>query len=470
MIASLFWMTDPVAFAFENEATSTEPLATDQTAQAATSTAELSNTPPAIQTDGGNSQSEASTTQDAQQAAQNSATSTEDVAGATIENGTTMNNNNATSTIATDSKLETDATAKIDNATSSSDGANASSTIALPQLSMLATWQMTGDGLDDLAGAGAQFEPSGQYQISKQIKICGVVSGNANNIDGVYGQLFYPDITAFAPNDSRGRLGCGQAAGRICKMEKIESAAGFDLFCEKIQKNNTNLPVFSENSNFADLCASDGKLLANTAAVYCCDQQLAYDDIPGDYDADVIVKGINGDYSNVVPSKFTYLPLSKISIDFTNVNYGTVKPNVETVADETITKATARNVGNTPAKLSLWQDDMGLGKSGYSYNIQYGARISGMDASWTGYTPFETAVMPDVIDTGLSIDMDFSVKVLNFPTAPVTAKRNYQGEMKIDAVAVSPYECKNSQLNAAPPTDKPAVKPEESINATTTEI
>ncbi|MFA6376174.1 MAG: hypothetical protein WCX69_02105 [Candidatus Paceibacterota bacterium] len=479
VFATMFWMSDPAVFAFEENATTTpavigtsEPVLGDMVldlllpdvSDTATTTAPLVDeviaqipVEPVIET----------------------ATTTAAVVSGSVANEPVQIIETLNEEIAADGVIEVPAPA--------------ASVILPPQFEILASWQMSGAGIDDQSAESAQFVPTGQFQISKKIKVCGAVAGEVAKLDGVYGQIFYPGDASFAPDDAKGRQGCGQVIGPICKMEKLGRADSFDLLCEKILKNNTNLVTFAENSNYIDLCAVDGKLLAETAAVYCCDQELAFDDIAGNYETALIAKGADGTFSNMLTNKFTYLPQAKIDIDFTNVYYGEVKENVETITDfgsskpgaeaaETISRASVRNVGNVPAKLSLWQDDMGLGKTGDAYNIQYGARISGADTIWVRYAPFDTAVMPEALAPGQSADMDFSVKVTDFPVPSGETKINYTGKMKIDAVETPGYQCKKSAVKEESPfvtnemSQKPMennntdVKPEiEITNSTTTE-
>jgi hypothetical protein len=434
---------------------------------------------------------------------QKATTTSEELAGATGGAATTTQEAATTTEGITNAAAAREVSGTTETAaitTAANGGSNASSTVARqPEFSVLAIWQMTEDGMDDSLADFAQFEPSGEYQVAKKIKICGVVSqpsreatageaGDTMQLEGVYGQMFFPADAAFGAGDGNGRKGCGQPAVSACKMERLMGEAGFDLFCEKIQKNNTALPTFAGaignvGNPYEELCAADGKLLNQTASVYCCDQELAYDDIPGDYEAAVIARGANGDYGNMLSSKFAYLPLSKMDIDFNNVYYGTVKEGVEAVAADigspellakaaTITNATVRNVGNTTAKISLWQDDMGLGKTDGVYNIRYGSRLSKLDASWTHYGPFETIVMPDALAPGQSVDMDFSVKVLDFPVvASGSDPINYHGQMKIDAVSVTDasYQCAASLVNEAPPTLPATSNNAQPAAATTTE-
>ena len=121
---------------------------------------------------------------------------------------------------------------------------------------------------------------------------------------------------------------------------------------------------------------------------------------------------------------------SLVEIEFTNVYYGEVAENRQMVADQ-ITNATIRNVGDVPAAIMIWQDDMGLGRAfGGDWNIQYGARVAG--GEWIFYDPYEMMIMPDVLAPGQVAEMEFSVKVSNFSAEQ---KTDYQGIMTINGIA-----------------------------------
>ena len=134
---------------------------------------------------------------------------------------------------------------------------------------------------------------------------------------------------------------------------------------------------------------------------------------------------------------------SLIEIEFTNVYYGQVGEDQETIAPQ-ITSAIVRNIGQVPAAVMIWQDDMGLGRGqGGEWNIQYGARAAG--GEWIFYDPFEMVLLPEVLPAGESAAMEFSVRVLNFPRHAVASgeggpeiaagQTDYTGIMTINGVA-----------------------------------
>lgn len=124
----------------------------------------------------------------------------------------------------------------------------------------------------------------------------------------------------------------------------------------------------------------------------------------------------------------------QIEVAFNNVHYGEVREGA--VAFASITGAAIRNTGAAAARITLWQDDMGLGYADDgSARILYGARVAGA-ADWLIYAPFEIAVLPDILAPGDVIEMEFLVKVVNFPTVEDGQPSDYQGEMIIDALPV----------------------------------
>jgi hypothetical protein len=123
---------------------------------------------------------------------------------------------------------------------------------------------------------------------------------------------------------------------------------------------------------------------------------------------------------------------SLIEVEFTNVYYGQVGEGRAVIAPQ-ITSAVIRNVGDVPAAVMLWQDDMGLGRGqDGKWNIQYGARAAG--GEWIFYDPYEMVLLPDVLPAGESAAMEFSVRVFGFPEI-ASGQTDYTGIMTINGVA-----------------------------------
>jgi len=188
--------------------------------------------------------------------------------------------------------------------------------------------------------------------------------------------------------------------------------------------------------------------MKDSVGVYCCDRTLSYDDAAGNYNAIVITQNLAGAAADSLNSTFNYIAQAGIEVNFSKVGYGEVKPNMESAAVDyqnsnlqKLSSATVRNIGNIPVKISILQDDMGVGKTDGSWNISYKAKINNND--WFTYQPYETVVLAQTLDLGQSGNIDFAVQVNQFP--PYQNAVNYQGQMKIETVPAPNYQCEVNQ-------------------------
>jgi len=372
-----------------------------------------------------------------------SATSTDDGASATSTAETSSGNTPADQTpaviVPTESPLTVEEPKK--------------ETAIVPKLDsiVMAVWAMRGNGTDDSVDPLAQIQPSGILNVDSKFRVCGVVrpGGNSDTGFGAYGELSYPRDAAFSPNDPAKRRGCGQAVSPLCQMKALAPAAGLELFCQNLKKENTNLPIFAnvggggaDTYDFDAICAD---LEKQTAFVYCCDQSLAYDDLSGVYQAAVITQNGKGNFSNLLVSNVDYLPVTAVDVDFSSINYGSVAANVLQEASyyanddmQNLGAAYVRNVGNTRLKVSIEQNDMGLGKTDGRYNIWYYARYATINNEWTSYPPNDPAILPGVVDLSANQPIEFAVTVTRYPD---TLKKDYSGSLTVTATATEHYEC-----------------------------
>ncbi len=258
-----------------------------------------------------------------------------------------------------------------------------------------AKWEMNADkgtdlkylGTDAATTAGAQFMPSGQYQVGKTITVCGIITDpdGVADIDSVYSDLFYPTDISTGPNHEPDRLGCGQQMPEFT-LTKLSKTDGIELFCNKIKNNNNNLPTFNTGFSYAEICALDGELWKETAYAYCGEITLSYEDPSGDYNTLVLAQdksGKDGTLSNM----FTYLPLTAFETDFTSVAYGRV----------------------------------------------------GSDAAFVNYFPETTRVLPLPLNLSETDEMDFSIDISKFP--PTHEGNNYVGTMVLSATMEAHLNC-----------------------------
>jgi len=319
-------------------------------------------------------------------------------------------------------------------------------------------WEANGDRYtDDATTAGAQFKPSGQYQVNKTIALCAIVTDPDGLADvttapgAVYGDVFYPvNIKlgdSHTPLPSQSGEGCG-ALMQEDKLTKLDKAAGIDLFCNLVRTNNNNLPVFNTTPvtyTYDEICKADGELQKETAAVYCGTKDLSYEDPSGVYAVWAVVQDKVGLQGKLVNS-FTYLPLTGFETDFNYVGYGPVRLATHKVISGDLTwdalntgGASVRNIGNTRLSMKVLQNDMGFGKTDGIWNVKYDARVGSDAADWSYYFPEVTKKLADMLDLSELDEMDFSIDVSKFP--PTHEADSYTGTMTLSAVSEAHLEC-----------------------------
>jgi hypothetical protein len=307
-------------------------------------------------------------------------------------------------------------------------------------------------GTDDATTAGAQFLPSGQYQVNKRIAICAVVTDADGMADlaGVYADVFYPEDIDLGdhhvPLTGQSGLGCGglmqEDELKLLSTNAVTAKAdGIALICNKIRTNNTNLPTWNTGYNYDEICAADGELMKETAKVFCAEKDLSYEDPAGDYRTLVMAQDVDSLYGTL-ENNFKYLPTTAFEVDFTSVNYGNVKLNTHKIINGDLNYGTAglptvRNIGNTRADMKVQQDDMGLGMTGLVYNVKYDGRV-GSDATFVNYVPYVTKKLNNTLDLSETNEMDFSIDISKFPFPPASS---YSGTMTLTAASIAHLIC-----------------------------
>ncbi len=316
-------------------------------------------------------------------------------------------------------------------------------------------------GTDDSANPYSQFLPSGQFEMNKKIALCAIVTDpdGLADIDAVYSDVFYPwDINKTSADKielgdshvalpSQSGLGCGKLMQED-ELSRLDKYVGIELFCNKIQQNNNNLPLFNAGYSYAEICKADGELMKEKAAVFCGEKDLSYEDASGVYTVWAVAQDGNGKQGKL-SNEFVYLPLTAFGADFTSINYGDVRLNTHKIIEGDLTwnspvnsgLASVRNVGNTRAAISVKQNDMGFGKtyvgSVGTWNVKYDARI-GSDSAWAVYDPDVTTLLDDELDLSELDEIDFSIDVSKFPPDHTG---DYVGTMTLSASYVPHLIC-----------------------------
>ena len=123
------------------------------------------------------------------------------------------------------------------------------------------------------------------------------------------------------------------------------------------------------------------EILQEEAYLYKAVAQINYCQPGGWYYVGVRAHDGYDKYCEYLFNRFWYIPTAGIALDFTSVNYGTVaeSSNKWVGGDEqfgTDVKPTVRNIGNTPVKLTVKQDDMQFGETAGQSNVEYDVRLT----------------------------------------------------------------------------------------------
>lgn len=309
-----------------------------------------------------------------------------------------------------------------------------------------ALWAMNGavsdlSGEDDDRDTGAQILPSGEYQVNKTVSLCSIVSdqNGKEDIRKVFSEIYYPSV-----GSGEEGIGCGEKKGE-CIMSVLNKKDGMDLFCSSIQQSNSNLPVFYDSYGFSGICGSSGALEKETAAVYCCQTELFYNDVSGDYKISISAEDKEGLESNNLQGFLTYLGITAYEVDFTFLDYGQVITNDKKAIEgnkewsnaKEDSGPTIRNIGNTNLHIELKQDDMGLGKKDGEWNIRYEARM-GENYPFQSYWPEERVLLEKILGLTEISRLDFTIEVFHFPE---NEKRSHTGKLNINAKEAEYFAC-----------------------------
>ena len=140
------------------------------------------------------------------------------------------------------------------------------------------------------------------------------------------------------------------------------------------------------NEALYDSAEIEHELSQGLAYLYYGTAYLSYCQPAGDYCVGIQAHDSFGAWCEYLTNEFLYIPTSGIEIDFDTINYGNVPQDTgysgnpkwiggDTVWEDPLNKATVRNIGNTPAALYVWQDDMGFGKTGGVSDVKFDARL-----------------------------------------------------------------------------------------------
>ena len=173
-----------------------------------------------------------------------------------------------------------------------------------------------------------------------------------------------------------------------------------------------NLVTLSPSATYQDVIT---KLGENTAAVWKGELTLTGTQNAGEYSV-TVTSSPETARSELRTNSFAYIPIACMEFDFSSVDYGSSTIDEEKWIEGdavfgTSDKPSVRNIGNSPARVRLAQDDMGFGKTtDAAWNIEYKARIAD-NTSVTSYGPGNPVLLADAVSPGEVVPIDFSMSV-----------------------------------------------------------
>jgi len=157
------------------------------------------------------------------------------------------------------------------------------------------------------------------------------------------------------------------------------------------------------------------------AYLYSGVRVISYCQPAGEYTVGIMAIDGLDTWSEYLLNTFWYIPTAAVWIDFGVVNYGDVVESVwQQVGGDKLMSTpalpTVKNVGNVPVFFTILQDDMGFGKTGDLWNVEYKARL-GKDGDFTNpYKPNDEAVIPGFLGMCIEEKFDFLIHVIKgFP-------------------------------------------------------
>lgn len=175
------------------------------------------------------------------------------------------------------------------------------------------------------------------------------------------------------------------------------------------------------------------------ALLYVGSFELDYCQPGGHYTVAVRAHDTMNAWSDYLYNYFWYIPTTAVRLDFSSIDYGDVSVCVNKwvggneIMSNGDLKPTAKNIGNTPVDLYVWQDDMDFGQTDSAWNVEFDARLTA-DGNIVTYDPYQSAAnhkgvrIPGFIPLCTQDKLDFSIHVIKGE-----AGYQYAGKMCISA-------------------------------------
>ena len=270
-----------------------------------------------------------------------------------------------------------------------------------------AKWELPDD---DPNKPGTQIFPPLIHNASLTVEYYAVVTDQQgiDDIDRVYVDVYHPD-------------GTFKYQVQLYQVEDVSEAVA--MIEDAADKGVITLaPGFT----VADLIHEVEKY---EAKVFVGEGELSYHQPYGNYTVSAYAYDQNNGRSAYLNNTFEYVRGVGFEIDFTEINFGDVEvcKNKWISGDEEwgTPDPTIRNIGNTPAKIKVHFDDMGFGKTGDEWNVEYDARLGLFEH--VVFEPCEEVELPGTLNLCTTEEISFSIHVKK-------GEGEHTGNMTISAV------------------------------------
>ena len=256
---------------------------------------------------------------------------------------------------------------------------------------VMAKWELPDD---DPNKPGTQIFPPLIHNASLTVEYYAVVTDpqGIDDIDRVYVDVYHPD-------------GTFKYQAQLYEVEDIDEAV--TMIEDAADKGVITLaPGFTVDNLTHAVEQFEAKVFKGTG-------ELSYHQPYGNYTVRAYAYDQDNGRSAYLNNTFEYVRGVGFEIDFDRIDFGDVEVcKNKWVSGDAVwgpPKPTIRNIGNTPAKIKVHFDDMGFGKTGDEWNVEYDARLDLFDP--VVFDPCEEVELPGTLDLCTTEKISFSIHV-----------------------------------------------------------
>lgn len=286
---------------------------------------------------------------------------------------------------------------------------------------------------------GSQVLPPLAWGATRTVDCYLVVTdmNDGGDVDRIYAYVYYPAESPAPYRDASDPEGL--EAGFKCQVvfTKVDSQVPAAALIEAA--GAASMITAAPDGDLAALTGAGGAVARGTAALWRGRASIEFDEPAGDYAVRAWAVDRADNRSAGFESAFNYVPVSGVEVDFTGIEYGSVRLGIAGVqsGDRTwggglagegcANKATIRNIGNTRAHVTVEQHDMGFGTEGgasgtalvsrsplgaaSNWRVSFGVCLGEDSESRLYFDPGVLAVTPNYLELSAVLEIEFSILV-----------------------------------------------------------